>query len=240
MNTSSRSVLRGARTEHIDLHAFVDVDELPRPSVDRPLSTGDARVDAIRAAAWDEGVSMGAAEGRARGFDEGRLEGIELGRREGFAAGNAEARATAEAVAAERVGSALDAMDAAIDDLQRRDAVVVAEIERSVVDLAVGLAAAILQREIAIVDDAGADAVRRALRLAPSRGDVIARLAPGDVDNLLDVATIAPGRNVEVVADPSVAPGGCIVDVGAARIDASIDGALDRARSALLGEGIGS
>lgn len=236
MSTSTRSILRGERADGVGVHAFMAVDELPRTAVDRPLSTGDPRVDAIRGAAWDEGVSRGAAEGHREGFERGLSEGFEQGRREGLAAGAIEAVGAAEARIVARVEGALAALDRARHDLERRDGMSVADIERGVVDLALGLASTILQREVAASVDPGADALRRALELAPARGHVVARLAPDDVERLADLASIAPGRPVEIVADPTLSSGGCIVEVGSASIDASIEGALARARSVLQGE----
>ena len=79
------------------------------------------------------------------------------------------------------------------------------------------------------------EALGRAVRLRPDRGDSIVRVHPDD----LAVATAAvtteptgwPG-DVQVVGDRSVEPGGCIVDVGECRIDAQIGTAIERLRSA--------
>jgi flagellar assembly protein FliH len=235
MSTSSRSVLRGERTIDIDAHAFEAVDDLPRPSSVRPVATGDARVDAIHGAAWADGVARGEVAGRESGFEEGHRDGFDVGRREGRAAGAAEAQAAAESAIAARVADALAALDHAAAELRAREEVAVADIEAEVVALAIGLAAAILQREVALAADPARDALRRALQMAPARGDVVARLSPDDVASLGDLAALAPGRSVEVVADPSIARGSCIVHAGASLVDASFDGALARARVALLG-----
>ena len=228
-------MLRGERAIDVDAHAFEAVDDLPRPSSERPVSTGDARVDAIHGAAWADGVARGEAAGRESGFEQGHCDGFDVGRREGRAAGAAEAQAAAEAAVAARVAGALAALDHAAAELHARDAVAVADIEVGVVELAIGLAAAILQREVALATDPGREALRRALQMAPARGDVVARLSPDDVASLGDLAALAPGRSLEVIADPSIARGGCIVHAGASLVDASFDGALERARVALLG-----
>ena len=68
----------------------------------------------------------------------------------------------------------------------------------------------------------------RALALAPA-GDAVVRLHPDDI------ATAGGdfARDLTILADPTVEPGGCIVEIGACTIDAQISTALDRVREAL-------
>src|SRR5690606_23976171 len=122
MSTSSRSVLRGVRSDRVEPDAFLDVSDLPRPSVVRPGRTGDSRLDLIHGAAWDEGMARGEAEGRERGYADGHREGVEAGRREGFESGLATARAEAERAAGERVSALLGALERAHAELAARDA----------------------------------------------------------------------------------------------------------------------
>ena len=65
----------------------------------------------------------------------------------------------------------------------------------------------------------------------PAGASTIARLNPADAA-LINKAP--PG--VTIVADPAVESGGCILEVGDSRIDAQLGPALDRVRSALLGD----
>lgn len=229
-----RRVIRGAGAVRADEHAFAVVADLPTITLSRPPVTGDGHIDSLRAAAWDEGLALGREQGRADGYAEGH----ELGRREGRAAGHAEGLAAGRAQASEElaavVGSALAALEAATSELERRNALSLADIERSVVDLAVGLAAAILEREVASVDEVGLDAVRRALHLAPERGELVVRVNPDDLAVVSGAAPLAPGRAVELVGDPAIVRGGCLVENDATRVDGRIDVALLRARAALL------
>lgn len=215
---------------------FVDVTDLPMVSITRPVTSGDPHVDALRTAAWDEGFEVGRSEGR----EAGRSEGLAAGRADGFAEGHAEGiatgRAEAEAVALQRLATAIDGLALAAEATSRRDAVALADIEESVVDLAVGLAAAIIEREVRSIDGTTTDAVRRALRLAPERGGMVVRLHPDEVAGLADVADLAPGRDLEVVADPSIRPGGCLVENDTTQVDARVETALARARAVLLGD----
>ncbi|MBK5224008.1 MAG: hypothetical protein JJE52_14275 [Acidimicrobiia bacterium] len=228
-----RGVLRGARATGVDRHAFEVVANLPRLSLSRPTDTGDRTADALRDAAWNEGEALGHAEGHARGY----AEGFEAARAAGSAEGHAEGLETGRELAASEhqavVGPALQALEQASAGLVARNAVALVDIESGVVELALALAATILDREIAVAVDPGGDAIRRALRLAPERGEILVRLNPADIDGLGDTASLAPGRDLEIVADPSVGRGGCLVETDASRVDARIETALDRARTAL-------
>lgn len=230
---SQARVLRGIPVDLDGSNAFLPVSELPRVPVARPRATGNDPLDAIRLAAWEDGHAEGRSEGRALG----RAEGFEVGRAEGRAAGYEEGRAAAvaDAVAAVRAdtASALDALERAAGQLAAAEAVSLADVEAIVVDLALRIAEAVLDRELAVAADPGADALRRALALAPEDGHIVARLHPDDVATLGDLAELAPGRHVELVADPAVSRGGAVVDVGAARIDARLSTALARVREVL-------
>ena len=98
--------------------------------------------------------------------------------------------------------------------------------------------AAILGRELRVVEGRGADALARALRLVAPPAEVIAHLHPDDAALLTDgdLAEV-PGMAVTVVPDASVSRGDCRLDVGDGAVDASIASALARARAALLGDG---
>lgn len=208
-----------------------------RPVTDLPVveshvhSQQSISLDPIRKAAWVSGEREGRAAGHAAGVEAGRAEGFAAGHAEGLRAGADEGR-RAMAASVERCVAALSA---ATRDLAARDAVALTDIEGEVVDLALDLAAAILQRELAVTADPGRDALVRALSLAPDRGAVLARLHPDDLAALAPdaVEVEAPGRDVRLVADPHVGPGGCVLEVGSCRVDATLAGALERAREVL-------
>ncbi len=231
--TTQARVLRGITLDDEQRMPFVSVSELPRVEAARPNLGGNDPLDAIRAAAWEEGL----AEGRREGHAAGRAEGFEVGRAEGRAAGYEDGRAAAIADADAQVRAELEsafvALDAAARGFVDAETVSLASIESTVVDLALQIAEAVLERELVVATDPGRDALRRALALAPEHGAVLARLHPSDVESLGDLAELAPGRAIEVVADAGVGRGGAVVEVGAARIDARLDTALDRVKGAL-------
>ncbi|MGF1653145.1 MAG: FliH/SctL family protein, partial [Actinomycetales bacterium] len=105
----------------------------------------------------------------------------------------------------------------------------------SLCDAVTDLAEALVGVELTDPGRRAAAAVRRVLAAAADSGveaaaPVRVRLHPGDAA-ALDPATVAAG--VEVVPDPTVAPGDAVADAGAARIDARVGQAVARARAAV-------
>ena len=164
-----------------------------------------------------------------------RARAVEEGRTEGFSMGFAEGRVAAMAQARDEIALALGALASATDELRRRDGVSLADVGHQAVELAVVIAAAVLDREVSVASDPGADAIARALALAPDSGPVVARLHPLDIETVADVDALAPGRELHLVPDATVERGGCRLEVGPARIDAQLSSALERVRAELLG-----
>jgi flagellar assembly protein FliH len=189
--------------------------ELPGPA---------AGVDPARAAADER-----------RGYDAGYQAGLA----EGLAAGRAAAAAEAAAATA-RVATLGQALAAAAEDLRCRQALELTGLEDALARAAVDLAAAIIGRELEIAASPGADALARALALVPAGSTAVARLHPADAAHLDGGDAAAPAGGapnaVTIIPDPAIEPGGCILEVGDSRIDAQIGPALDRVRSALLGD----
>jgi len=94
----------------------------------------------------------------------------------------------------------------------------------------------LIGRHIETTADPGADALARALALAPP-GRLVARMHPDDVA-LLDTSALPPDGRVAVLPDPTIGRGGCVIEGGATTIDAQIAPAIERARDALLGAGL--
>jgi flagellar assembly protein FliH len=161
-----------------------------------------------------------------RGYDDG----YQVGLAEGLDAGRAAAAAESAAVVA-RLEALGRALAEAADDLRRRQGLELAGLEDALARTAVDLAAAVVGRELQVATSPGADALARALALVPAGATAVARLHPADADTVGRL----PGA-VTVIADPAVEPGGCILEVGDSRIDAQLGSALDRVRSALLGD----
>ena len=208
--------------------------------VSSPFATGrysDARlVDPVLEQVVADAAARAAEEGRAEGFTQGYAEGTARAAAESAL----ELAAVRERQDAEhqermaRLARAVAAVDAAVRDLEARTAPSAAELERLALGFAVDIATALIGHELTLSESPALDAVRRALALAPVDTDLLVRLHPADVAAAAEgVRAAAPGRTIEIVADPAVEPGGCVVDAGACHVDAQLGPALERVRAAL-------
>lgn len=178
-------------------------------------------------AATEQGYTAGHAAGYAAGLAQASAEAVV---RE---AQQAQAAAEAETARDDQLQAQLALLRTATESLLRREAVAVAEVEGTVVDLALALAQAVLDRELATAADPGRDALVRALALAPQGTPATARLHPADHALLGEVDELAADRALTVVPDPAVERGGCVIDTAGRRIDAQVGPALERAAAVL-------
>jgi flagellar assembly protein FliH len=196
--------------------AFASVGDLEAAADEAELTSRLGETDKAR---LEDMARQGYLDGHERGLGEGYRAGLE--------------QAVQEITA--RLGGALSALTAAAQQLSATEAVTLAELDTRVTAFALDIAEQVIGHELAAATEPGRDALARAIALAPDRGQLTARLNPVDLAGLDSVEELAPGREVTIVADPAVAPGGCILDVGACRIDAQLGPALDRVRQVLGG-----
>ena len=163
------------------------------------------------------------ADGFARGYEEGLSSGL---------AAATEQVGALERAAVARTADAASALHAAAQALAHRELVALGHFEDVIAGAALALAEAIIGRELAVASDPGADALARALALAPDGVDVVARLHPDDAATIAGAGAPLP-VGVTIVPDAHVGRGGCLLDAGACRIDAQLDTALARASAAL-------
>lgn len=170
-------------------------------------------------------------DGEALASEHARAE--REGRAAGYAAGLAEARAEAQAVAeaaATAQVSVLGALEKAIAqalsvlDTERQN------LERSAAELAFKITEAMVGRELKLSSSPGLEAIRRALAESPESDGAVVRLNPADAEVLGDKSQL---HAVTIVPDPSIGAGGCVLEVGAAFVDARIEASLERVRTVL-------
>lgn len=204
------ALLRGdeaSRAEPVDLL----VTSAGRPSMVaglNPVGPWAQEVTDIREAARREGYT--------EGYDEGWAEGLRDGHAEG----------------ATQVDALVSAVESALAQLGPQCQALGRQLATDTVTLAYEIAGTILRRHLDRSDDAGAEAIARCLDLAPSTGDLVVHLNPGDAARLGQVPGLGD-RGLRVVADERLASGDAIVSVDDTTIDARLGEALRRAGEAL-------
>lgn len=163
----------------------------------------------------------------------------------GYAAGYAAGQDTARAEAASEAGRAHARLEQALGALgQASHAAVLAcaerqdQLEHSVTAFAFELVETLVGRELALSTNPGRDAVARALAADRSDAPATVRVHPDDAAALsdLDADALRGTRELHIVVDASVDPGGALVEIGEATIDSQISSAVQRVRDILLGQ----
>jgi flagellar assembly protein FliH len=198
----------------------------------------DATVATFRPAAL-LATSAGEVDTRARaaGYAAGWAAGA---RAAAEAAAEQEARraqqhAQAQAQRDAAVADAVDALERTVLAAAARTAPVVDQVRRGVYEAALELAAAVLQRELTPGPDSARALLERVLAIPADLGVHTVRLNPADLAQVRAlVSAPALPAGVELVADPSLAPGDTVSVHPTGYLDGQVRAALDRARRVLL------
>ena len=161
-----------------------------------------------------------------QGYEEGYAEGMERALAE-------LARKSAEE--SQRAALALAALSQAVSAAQDSAHKVRTEVQEAAPKFAFELLEALLAREVSLTINPGYEAITRVLSLDEGSEPVTVSMHPVDIASLGALTEIGLGREVSVVADPSVERGGAMVEIGRATLDGQLSHALSRVRAVLLG-----
>lgn len=158
-------------------------------------------------------------------------------RRQAEAAGRKAAEAAIERIMDEKVGKRMQTLLPALEQLVREINNTKGELlgrwERSAVKVSTAIAERIIRRELVREPQITLDLIADSLRLATGATDITLHVSPSDYDNLgtqinrlaETLAKLAPSS---IVADASIAPGGCRVETKFGEIDQQIESQLRR------------
>lgn len=169
------------------------------------------------------------AQGYAVGWAEGRREAQLRAEADAEAAADM-ARRTEEQREIEH-RAVVEALTAAADELRAAVAEVCTRIGAQATELAFAVTEELLGRELATVDDHGADVVRRVLSVVPDGATPQVRVHPS-IGASPALAHLAE-RGLHVVPDPAIEPHDAVVETDDNIIDLRIPAALDRLREVL-------
>jgi flagellar assembly protein FliH len=140
---------------------------------------------------------------------------------------------------AARLETALPALRQVIESLEHARAEQLRQGERHVVRLAIAIAQRLVRRELRQAPDIPVSLIREALELASNSDRITLHLHPRDHQSLHDqlarLTALPDGaRPCEVVADPAVEPGACVVQTEFGTIDQQFQTQLTRIEEELL------
>jgi flagellar assembly protein FliH len=155
-------------------------------------------------------------EARQEGIDQGKKEGYEAGYKEGVAKGQEDGLASGTDVVnghIERLVSILEELKAPLGHQSE-------ELERLVVSMVIELSRSVVQAELSTRPELLHRAVADALACVPPSSETpVLKLNPDDCELL---KATAEEQGWDLVPDQSLAAGGCIVQAGSCRVDASV------------------
>ncbi|WP_432484532.1 FliH/SctL family protein [Kineococcus esterisolvens] len=211
--------------------------QLPRNAADTEALRAER--EAARTAGW------------AAGWAAGMRQAAEEAAADRLAARQA-AQDAARALAAQQAAAlarAESAVRGAADALSAERLPTVAALADTVLELALELAGAVLDREVSLTASPVHDAVRRALRPLDDERPVTVRVHPDDLaaltgdgrtggdplgDQLKGTAPAADAGRVTFLPDPAVSPGDAIARQGDTDVDAGLRASVARALEALV------
>lgn len=161
---------------------------------------------------------------------ESRQAAHEEGRRDGYKAGLLAAEAEAAAMRAEAEEILKAAKAERLHQLQ--------DVQADIAQLAVSIAEKIIRRRLGEDPELIAGIVADAISRMKNGETLRVRANPRDIPIIQDredalVASVSGLKNLELIEDPGIAPGGCVVETGHGYIDARIDRQLELVEEAL-------
>jgi flagellar assembly protein FliH len=172
--------------------------------------------------------------------DRLRRQAVEQGRSEALKTAQQQATAKAREELEQRLKSLEPALTAAAAQIEQSRAAWRRHWEERAVQLAVAIAERVVRRETERTPEIALTLVQESLDLAAGAGRIVLRLSPRDYDTLKDqvqaiVAKMGRRLPTEIVADETVAPGGCLVVTELGEIDQRLQSQLARIEEELIG-----
>jgi flagellar assembly protein FliH len=174
---------------------------------------------------------------------QAHAEGVAAGQREGLASARhlVEARAAeiASQLTQERLKTVLPAFQAAARALEIERDRWLAAWETAAVRLSAAIAEKILRRELDRRPELALPMIREALQLAGGQPQIRLHVHPRDLEQLQlageeALRSLAPAGDATLIADESLAPGGCAIETRHGMIDARLETQLARITRELL------
>ncbi|GMV96238.1 MAG: hypothetical protein AMXMBFR83_06060 [Phycisphaerae bacterium] len=216
-----------------------DVIEEARRALEQARQESARLVAETRARGRAEIEALREAELR-KAREEGYRAGYEQGVREGRETAYTQALAEARQSFAEQQAGLVSACRGMLETIERDRADWLARARQDLIDLAMAIARRVARHVGQRDRDVVLANLEEAVRLVGARSEVTIAVNPADVeaarvfaDSLLDLKE--HWRNVHVVAESEIDPGGCRVQWSGGAVDATLETQLDRIAEDLKG-----
>jgi len=153
----------------------------------------------------------------------------------GWQAGSQDGRNHAEEEYQIRLQEAQNLLDKAAEERHS----IIAGSEDEIVQLAVTVARKIISHELAVNPDTIVDIVKRAIDKTSDREELTVWVNPENLESTIsaqeDISLSSKGiRKLKILADATVAPGGCVVETQNGTVDARVERQLSEIEQALM------
>ncbi|GAA3969048.1 flagellar assembly protein FliH [Allohahella marinimesophila] len=192
------------------------------PAPIKPPTAAD--LEAIREAAYQDGLAQGLEEGRKKGYESGFKSGYEKGKTQGRTDGMASGRTEIMAELRSQIDSGVSRLDQVVQVLASPVDALSDELEAASLSLVLAISRSVVARELTLDASHVADIVRYALTQLPESDKPLRIFVnPDDLAFLQEHARPQPEWLAQCVADPALAPGGCRLDNRTTLVDFSTD-----------------
>lgn len=198
--------------------------------------------DLSRGTALQDGPEPAAADGADHGAEAEVPTGpdpveLQLQMDNAYARGHEDGRAEGAAEEAARLSSVIQALERSAAAFEASRPKWLDALEKNLVALSAAVAREVIGRELKGQADDIATLVHQAISEFPLDAAIRVRLNPADLSAIsspLRGDALRAGREVRWVPDPSIAPGGCLVEGPESLVDGRIEKALERIYSRLI------
>lgn len=142
-------------------------------------------------------------------------------------------------IAGEEYNSKLEEAKSLVEKAYQDRQEIIAGSEDEIVQLAMAVARKVVGHELAATPDIIVGIVKRAIQKATDREELTVRVNPENLDSAFSAQeeishSIKGVRKLKFLADPAVAPGGCVVESPNGTVDARIERQLSELEQALM------
>jgi flagellar assembly protein FliH len=225
-NEQNPSLIRRLETVSVSDHLGEAklVAQTSRERARELLRTAQVDADAIR------------NDASGRGYEAGFRRGYEAGAKAGRAAAFEEAQKDFT----DRQAQLVRAMNVLVSDFENRKRDLFISANNDCLRFAMKVAERVTRQVGVVHRDSAVENLKAALRIVESRTDLVIHMNPADHDNLQRFAEslmtgVEKAQSLTLVADESIAPGGCRLTSPDADVDATLDTQIEQIADLVVG-----